>query len=67
MSSVTKVAIVTGAGSNIGQRTSIALLQEGYSVVLSGRRVEALESTLAEAGEDGAAVAVSSATCWLAS
>ena len=53
MSSGTKVAIVTGAGSNIGQRTSIALLQEGYSVALAGRRVEALESTVAQAGEAG--------------
>ena len=53
MSSVSKVAIVTGAGSNIGQRTSIALLQAGYSVVLAGRRVETLESTVAEAGEAG--------------
>src|SRR5688572_27209770 len=53
MSSVTKVAIVTGAGSNIGQRTSIALLQAGYSVVLAGRRPETLEKTVAEAGEAG--------------
>ena len=52
MSSV-KVAIITGAGSNIGQRTSIALLQAGYSVVLAGRRPEALEKTVAEAGEAG--------------
>jgi NAD(P)-dependent dehydrogenase (short-subunit alcohol dehydrogenase family) len=53
MNSVTKVAIVTGAGSNIGQRTSIALLQAGYYVVLAGRRVEALERTVADAGEAG--------------
>ncbi|MCZ6675860.1 MAG: SDR family NAD(P)-dependent oxidoreductase [Candidatus Poribacteria bacterium] len=53
MSSMTKVAIVTGAGSNIGQRTSIALLNEGYSVALAGRRVEALETTVKEAGAAG--------------
>lgn len=53
MSSVSKVAIVTGAGSNIGQRTSIALLQTGYAVVLAGRRVDALERTVADAGEAG--------------
>ncbi len=47
----TKVAIVTGAGSNIGQRTSLALLREGYSVALAGRRAEALEDTAAQAGE----------------
>ncbi|MCZ6676113.1 MAG: SDR family NAD(P)-dependent oxidoreductase [Candidatus Poribacteria bacterium] len=50
MSSVAKVAIVTGAGSGIGKRTSLALLQEGYSVALAGRRVEALETTAEEAG-----------------
>ena len=47
----TKVAIVTGAGSNIGQRTSLALLREGYSVALAGRRAEALEETAKEARE----------------
>ena len=53
MSSMTKVAVVTGAGSGIGQRTALALLQEGYSVVLAGRRVEALETTVNEAGVAG--------------
>ena len=47
----TKVAIVTGAGSNIGQRTALALLGEGYSVTLAGRRPEALEDTVNQAGE----------------
>ena len=47
----TKVAIVTGAGSNIGQRTALALLGEGYSVTLAGRRAEALEDTVSQAGE----------------
>ena len=47
----TKVAIVTGAGSNIGQRTALALLGEGYSVTLAGRRAEALEDTAVQAGE----------------
>ena len=50
MSSIKKVAIVTGAGSNIGQRTSIALLQEGYCVTLAGRRGEALQNTAKDAG-----------------
>jgi NAD(P)-dependent dehydrogenase (short-subunit alcohol dehydrogenase family) len=53
MSSGTKVAIVTGAGSNVGQRTAIALLHDGYSVALAGRRMEALESTVVQAGEAG--------------
>jgi NAD(P)-dependent dehydrogenase (short-subunit alcohol dehydrogenase family) len=45
-----KVAIVTGAGSGIGRATALVLLNEGYSVVLAGRRRAALEETAAEAG-----------------
>ncbi len=58
MSAITKVAIVTGAGSGIGRQTSIALSQEGYSVVLAGRRVEALETTAKETGTDSSRVLV---------
>ena len=47
----TKVAIVTGAGSNIGQRTVLALLGDGYSVTLAGRRAEALEDMANQTGE----------------
>ena len=53
MNSHRKVAIVTGAGTGIGKRTALALLQEGYSVVLAGRRVEPLETTVKEAGTSG--------------
>jgi len=48
-----KTAIVTGAGSGIGRATALALLREGYSVVLAGRRLEPLERTGAEAGPAG--------------
>jgi NAD(P)-dependent dehydrogenase (short-subunit alcohol dehydrogenase family) len=48
-----KIAMVTGAGSGIGKATALALLREGYSVVLTGRRPEALEQTVAAAGTDG--------------
>ncbi|MCY3555088.1 MAG: SDR family NAD(P)-dependent oxidoreductase [Gemmatimonadetes bacterium] len=51
MSESNKVAVVTGAGSGIGKACSLALLDAGYSVVLAGRRKEALESTVTDAGE----------------
>jgi NAD(P)-dependent dehydrogenase (short-subunit alcohol dehydrogenase family) len=47
-----KTALVTGAGSGIGRATAIALLREGYSVVLAGRRQDALEQTKAQAGAE---------------
>ena len=50
MDSQGKVAIITGAGTGIGNRTALALMEEGYSVVLGGRRAELLEATAAEAG-----------------
>jgi NAD(P)-dependent dehydrogenase (short-subunit alcohol dehydrogenase family) len=54
MSSPRKIAIVTGAGTGIGQAVAVALLQDGYDVVLAGRRKEALERTAAGAGPAGA-------------
>jgi len=53
MSSSSKTAIVTGAGSGVGRATALALLSEGYSVVLAGRRPEALETTVVMAGSNG--------------
>ena len=49
-----KVAIVTGAGSGIGRASSLALLAAGYQVVLAGRRADALQETIALAGDLGA-------------
>jgi NAD(P)-dependent dehydrogenase (short-subunit alcohol dehydrogenase family) len=48
-----KTALVTGAGSGIGKATAHALLREGYSVVLAGRRSETLDQAVAEAGPHG--------------
>jgi NAD(P)-dependent dehydrogenase (short-subunit alcohol dehydrogenase family) len=49
-----KVAVVTGAGSGIGKGVAIALLRQGYAVVLAGRRKHLLEAALQESGEDPA-------------
>ena len=48
----TKVAIVTGAGSGIGRSVALALLREGYSVALAGRRREMLDETIGLADGD---------------
>ena len=53
MSSQAKVAIVTGAGTGVGKSAALALLKEGYSVTLAGRRAQPLEDTVADAGPDG--------------
>ena len=50
MNSTPKIAVITGAGSGIGKSVAFALLREGYSVVLAGRRHETLEAAAAEAG-----------------
>ena len=49
-----KVAIVTGAGSGIGKASAVTLLKHGYSVVLAGRRADALAEAIREAGDAGA-------------
>jgi NAD(P)-dependent dehydrogenase (short-subunit alcohol dehydrogenase family) len=55
---MSKVALVTGAGSGIGRGCALALLAAGWRVVLTGRRADALESTMAASG-----VARERATC----
>ena len=47
--SLTKIAIVTGAGSGIGKHVAVALARNGYSVVLAGRRKELLDAAALEA------------------
>lgn len=44
LSPTSRTAIVTGAGSGIGQATALALLADGWQVVLAGRRAQPLEA-----------------------
>lgn len=46
---LSKVALVTGAGSGIGRAVALTLQAAGYRVVLAGRRREELEKTAATA------------------
>jgi NAD(P)-dependent dehydrogenase (short-subunit alcohol dehydrogenase family) len=51
---MSKIALVTGASSGIGKACALALLNEGWPVVLVGRRADALAAAVAEAGPHSA-------------
>ncbi len=53
-----KVAIVTGAGSGVGRAAALALLGDGYRVVLAGRRAEPLQKVAQESGAPERTLAV---------
>ncbi|WP_311222867.1 MULTISPECIES: SDR family oxidoreductase [unclassified Acidovorax] len=48
-----RMALVTGAGSGIGRAVAQGLLDDGFTVVLAGRRPEPLQSLEAEAASLG--------------
>jgi NAD(P)-dependent dehydrogenase (short-subunit alcohol dehydrogenase family) len=58
MSSESKIAIVTGAGSGVGKAAALAMLGDGYRVVLAGRRAEPLQAVANESGAADRALVV---------
>ena len=58
MTSISKVAIVTGAGTGIGKAVVLALLKDGFGVVLAGRRPGPLADVIALSGAPDRALAV---------
>jgi len=53
-----RVAIVTGGGSGIGKAAALALLKDGWRVVMAGRRADALQQVATESGAGDRALGV---------
>ncbi len=53
---MSRVALVTGAGSGIGRASAVALARADFTVVLSGRRRQQLDLAAEEAGPEAVAV-----------
>jgi NAD(P)-dependent dehydrogenase (short-subunit alcohol dehydrogenase family) len=51
---MSQIALVTGASSGIGKACAQALLKDGWTVVLTGRRADALQAAIAQTGEHAA-------------
>ena len=51
---IPRIAMITGAGTGIGRSAALALLNDGWRVVLAGRRLAPLQETAVLAGEHSA-------------
>lgn len=54
----TKTAVVTGSGSGVGRAAALALIHDGYDVVLAGRNEANLRATATQASGPGTAAVV---------
>jgi NADP-dependent 3-hydroxy acid dehydrogenase YdfG len=50
---MSKTAVITGAGSGVGQAIALKLVEMGWRVAILGRRAEALQETVKLAGTQG--------------
>jgi NADP-dependent 3-hydroxy acid dehydrogenase YdfG len=55
---MTKMAVVTGAGSGVGRATALLLAKEGWRVAILGRRQETLKETVSLAGKSSSQLLV---------
>ena len=51
-----KIALVTGGGTGLGKAMARALIADGYSVTLAGRRADVLDAAAAELGPQAHAI-----------
>jgi NAD(P)-dependent dehydrogenase (short-subunit alcohol dehydrogenase family) len=51
-----RIALVTGGGSGVGRAAAIALARDGWTVVLTGRRKDAIDAVAAEIGRKAMAI-----------
>jgi NAD(P)-dependent dehydrogenase (short-subunit alcohol dehydrogenase family) len=58
MTTPSRIALVTGAGSGIGRASALALARAGYGVALAGRRAAELEATAQAAPDPASMLAV---------
>ncbi len=58
-----RVALVTGAGSGVGSASARALLADGWRVVFTGRRADALHAAVAQAGDPFGDIASRALVC----
>ena len=58
MSYHSRVAVVTGAGTGVGKAAALALLNDGYRVVLAGRRIDPLKEVAEQSGAAERALAI---------